>query len=276
MWNEGDLMDSIISLKNINFYYKDKEIFKDFNLEIEKGSFTTIIGTNGSGKSTLVRIILGLLVCEGEIIINNNILNNENLKNIISKIGVVFENPDDQFVAETVMDDIAFSLENMNIEAKEIKSRINKISKLIGINDILEREPHSLSGGEKQLVALASALVTDPDILILDEAFTMIDTIDREKIYKILEKLNKISKITIINITHDMDEILYGKNLIVIDKGNIVLNGPKEYVFLEEKTFNKLGLKLPFMVELTTKLEYYGLIDHLVFDMEELVDLLWK
>lgn len=276
MWNEGDLMDSIISLKNINFYYKDKGIFKDFNLEIEKGSFTTIIGTNGSGKSTLVRIILGLLVCEGEIIINNNILNNENLKNIISKIGVVFENPDDQFVAETVMDDIAFSLENMNIEAKEIKSRINKISKLIGINDILEREPHSLSGGEKQLVALASALVTDPDILILDEAFTMIDTIDREKIYKILEKLNKISKITIINITHDMDEILYGKNLIVIDKGNIVLNGPKEYVFLEEKTFNKLGLKLPFMVELTTKLEYYGLIDHLVFDMEELVDLLWK
>ncbi|MEG1309548.1 MAG: ATP-binding cassette domain-containing protein [Bacilli bacterium] len=269
-------MDSIISLKNINFYYKDKEIFKDFNLEIEKGSFTTIIGTNGSGKSTLVRIILGLLVCEGEIVINNNILNNENLKNIISKIGVVFENPDDQFVAETVMDDIAFSLENMNIEAKEIKSRINKISKLIGINDILEREPHSLSGGEKQLVALASALVTDPDILILDEAFTMIDTIDREKIYKILEKLNKISKITIINITHDMDEILYGKNLIVIDKGNIVLNGPKEYVFLEEKTFNKLGLKLPFMVELTTKLEYYGLIDHLVFDMEELVDLLWK
>lgn len=276
MWNEGDLMDSIISLKNINFYYKDKEIFKDFNLEIEKGSFTTIIGTNGSGKSTLVRIILGLLVCEGEIVINNNILNNENLKNIISKIGVVFENPDDQFVAETVMDDIAFSLENMNIEAKEIKSRINKISKLIGINDILEREPHSLSGGEKQLVALASALVTDPDILILDEAFTMIDTIDREKIYKILEKLNKISKITIINITHDMDEILYGKNLVVIDKGNIVLNGPKEYVFLEEKTFNKLGLKLPFMVELTTKLEYYGLIDHLVFDMEELVDLLWK
>ncbi|MEG0021800.1 MAG: ATP-binding cassette domain-containing protein [Bacilli bacterium] len=269
-------MDSIISLKNINFYYKDKEIFKDFNLEIEKGSFTTIIGTNGSGKSTLVRIILGLLVCEGEIVINNNILNNENLKNIISKIGVVFENPDDQFVAETVMDDIAFSLENMNIEAKEIKSRINKISKLIGINDILEREPHSLSGGEKQLVALASALVTDPDILILDEAFTMIDTIDREKIYKILEKLNKISKITIINITHDMDEILYGKNLVVIDKGNIVLNGPKEYVFLEEKTFNKLGLKLPFMVELTTKLEYYGLIDHLVFDMEELVDLLWK
>jgi energy-coupling factor transport system ATP-binding protein len=164
----------------------------------------------------------------------------------------------------------------MNVDKKEIKSRVNKIAKFIGIEDILEREPHSLSGGQKQLVALASALVTDPDILILDEALTMIDLDVRDKIYKILEQVNKINKITIINVTHDMDEILYGDNLIVIDNGNIVLNGPKEYVLLEEKTFNKLSLKLPFVVELSTKLQYYGLTDHLIFDMEELVDIIWK
>ena len=142
--------------------------------------------------------------------------------------------------------------------------------------DILDKEPHNLSGGQKQLVALATALITDPDILILDEALTMIDPDTRIKIYKILEQINKVNKITIINVTHNMDEILYGDNLIVMDKGNIVLNGPKEFVFLEEKTFNKLGLKLPFIVELTTKLQYYGLIDHLIFDMEELVNEIWK
>ncbi|MBQ2407820.1 MAG: ATP-binding cassette domain-containing protein, partial [Bacilli bacterium] len=168
-------MKNIIELKNVNFKYGNKELFKNLNLQIERGTFTTIIGTNGSGKSTLIRIILGLLVADGEIKINNLELNHKNLKKIISKIGVVLENPDDQFVAETVMDDIAFSLENMNVDKKEIKSRVNKIAKFVGIEDILEREPHSLSGGQKQLVALASALVTDPDILILDEALTMID-----------------------------------------------------------------------------------------------------
>ena len=192
-------MKNIIELKNINFKYGEKKLFNNLNLNIERGTFTTIIGTNGSGKSTLVRLILGLLVADGEIKINDLELNHKNLKKIISKIGVVLENPDDQFVAETVMYDIAFCLENMNVDKKEIKSRVNKIAKFVGIQDILEREPHSLSGGQKQLVSLASALVIDPDILILDEALTMIDLDVREKIYKILEQVNKINKITIIN-----------------------------------------------------------------------------
>lgn len=273
---EGDIMKNIIEMENINFSYNKNQIFKNLNLTFEKGSFTTIIGNNGSGKSTLIRLLVGLLVCEGKITINGLELNHDNLKKIISKIGVVFENPDDQFVAETVLDDIVFSLENMQVDKKEIDKRVKKISKFIGIEDILDKEPHNLSGGQKQLVALASALITDPDILILDEALTMIDPDTRIKIYKILEQINKVNKITIINVTHNMDEILYGDNLIVMDKGNIVLNGPKEFVFLEEKTFNKLGLKLPFIVELTTKLQYYGLIDHLIFDMEELVNEIWK
>ena len=273
---EGDIMKNIIEMENINFSYNKNQIFKNLNLTFEKGSFTTIIGNNGSGKSTLIRLLVGLLVCEGKITINGLELNHDNLKKIISKIGVVFENPDDQFVAETVLDDIVFSLENMQVDKKEIDKRVKKISKFIGIEDILDKEPHNLSGGQKQLVALASALITDPDILILDEALTMIDPDTRIKIYKILEQINKVNKITIINVTHNMDEILYGDNLIVMDKGNIVLNGPKEFVFLEEKTFNKLGLKLPFIVELTTKLQYYGLIDHLIFDMEEFVNEIWK
>ena len=174
------------------------------------------------------------------------------------------------------MDDIAFSLENMQVDPKIIKGKVKEISELIGIQDILEREPHTLSGGEKQLVALASALIIEPDILILDEALTMLDMDDRNKIYNILNKVNIEKNITILNVTHDIDEVLFGNDIIVLDEGNIILNGPKELVLQEEKTFNKLGLTLPFMAELSIKLRYYGLVDHLIFDMDEMVDELWK
>lgn len=267
---------NIIEIKNLNFNYNDKQIFQDFNLNIKKSSFTTIIGLNGSGKSTLIKILLGLLDYNGEIKIDGLILNNKNINEIRKKIGVVFENPDNQFVAETVMDDIAFSLENLQTNPLEIKTKVKEIAEYIGISKLLERVPHSLSGGEKQLVALASALVHEPKILILDEALTMVDIKVRKKIYDILEDLHKNKDITIINVTHDMDEVLYGEDIILLDKGNIILKGLKEEVLLEEKVFNKLNLELPFMVSLSIKLKYYGLVDRLIFDMEEMVDEIWK
>ncbi len=269
-------MEEIIKIQNITFGYGDTKLFNNFSLNIEKGTYTTIVGPNGSGKSTLIRILLGLIKTDGNITINGLEMCHKNIKAIISKVGVVFENPDNQFVAETVMDDIAFSLENMQIEPKVIKQKVKEISKYLNIEDILEREPHTLSGGQKQLVSLASALVIEPDILILDEALTMIDNDERNKIYKILCDVNNDKGITIINVTHDMDEVLFGQNLIVLDEGNIILSGPKELVLQEEKIFNKLGLTLPFMVELSIKLKYYGLVKNLIFDMDELVDILWK
>ena len=160
---------NIIDIKNLNFKYKEKEVFNNFNLQLENGSFTTIIGLNGSGKSTLIKILLGLLKYEGIIKIDDILLNKDNIKNIRKSIGIVFENPDNQFVAETVMDDIAFSLENLQMNSKNIKEKIMKMANYIGISRLLEREPHSLSGGEKQLVALASALIHEPKILILDD-----------------------------------------------------------------------------------------------------------
>ena len=267
---------SIIDIRNLSFKYDEKEIFNNFNLNIKKSSFTTIIGLNGSGKSTLIRIILGLLSYDGESKIDDMDLNKENIKEIRKKIGVVFENPDNQFVAETVMDDIAFSLENLQMQSKDIKRRVREVCNYIGISNLLEREPHSLSGGEKQLVALASALVHEPKILILDEALTMVDIRARKQIYDILEDIHKNKNITIINVTHDMDELLYGDDIILIDNGNVILKGPKEEVLLEEKVFNKLNLELPFMVNLSIKLKYYGLVDRLIFDMEEMVDEVWK
>lgn len=267
---------NIIDINNLSFKYKDKLVFDNFNLKIEAGTFTTIIGLNGSGKSTLIKILLGLVKAEGEIKVNDIILDKKTIKEIRRLIGVVFENPDNQFVAETVMDDIAFSLENLQMQSKSIKTKVKEIANYIGINHLLEKEPHSLSGGEKQLVALASALVHEPKILILDEALTMVDIRVRKQIYDILKDLHQNKKMTIINVTHDMDELLYSDDIILIDNGNLILKGPKEEVFLEEKTFNKLNLDLPFMVSLSIKLMYYGLIDHLIFDMNEMVNEIWK
>lgn len=269
-------MKKIISLENIDFKYNDKKIFDNLSLEIKEGSFVSLIGPNGSGKSTLIRILLGFIKTSGKVIIDGLEMNHENLKKIIKKIGVVFENPDDQFVAETVMDDIAFSLENMQVNPKEIKKRVIEVAKYVGIEHILEREPHTLSGGEKQLVSLAAALITEPKILILDEALTMIDLDIREKIYNILKEINKEKGITIINVTQEMDEVLYGDTIIMINDGDLILNGPTKKVLEEERTFNKMGLSLPFMAELSIKLKYYGLVDEIILDMDEMVEKIWK
>lgn len=268
-------MDKIIDIRNINFGYENKPIFKDFSFFVKKGDFVTIIGQNGSGKSTLLRAIVGLINVNGLVYVDDIELNNANLKKIRSRIGVVFENPDNQFVAETVMDDIAFSLENKMVKPKEIRKKVREISEYLEISHLLEKEPHILSGGEKQLVALASALVGEPAILILDEAFTMVDNEVKEKIYKILIDINK-KGVTIINVTHDIDESLYGNSIAIIEDGAIVIKGDKEKVLLEEKLFKKLGFDLPFMVDLSIKLKYYGLLDKIIYDMDEMVDIIWK
>lgn len=269
-------MDDIIIIKDLNFKYDNKLIFSRFDLEIKRGTFTTIVGPNGSGKSTLIKIILGLLRVNSYVNIDQSLLCDDNLKTIRRKIGVVFENPDNQFVAETVMDDIAFSLENMKYTKIEIRKKIEKFTRYLGIYDLLEREPHSLSGGEKQLVALASALVIEPKILILDEALTMVDREIKEKTYKILQELHKTESLTIINVTHDLEDSLYGDDIVVIDQGRVILKGPKELVLEEEKVFNNIGIDLPFMASLSIKLRYYDLVDKIILDMDEMVDILWK
>jgi len=268
-------MNNTMTIMNLNFQYKEKIVFQNVNLTIEGGKITSIIGPNGCGKSTLAKILLGLLKYNGMIKIGNLLLVKDNINEIRKKIGVVFENPDNQFVSETVMDDIAFTLENMNYDKKEIRSRIETISKYLGIYDILEKNPHSLSGGQKQLVALASSLVHEPEILILDEALTMIDPYYKDFIYKVLKEQREKGT-TIINITHDMEETLISDNIIVMKDGKIELQGTKEEIYQEEKRLHKLGFSLPFIVELSYRLMFYDLIDHVIYNMEEMVDTLWK
>ena len=265
----------MISIKNLNFKYHDKEIFNDLNLEIDRGKIVSIIGPNGSGKSTLVKILVGLYKYNGSIIIDDTQLLKDNIKDIRKKIGVVFSNPDNQFVAETVMDDIAFTLENMNYKKNDIRSKIEETTKYLGIYDILEQNPHNFNNNQKQLVSLASALVHDPKILILDEALTMLDPFDKEKMLKILQELNN-NGLTIINISHDIEDTLISDEIYVMNEGKIVLQGTKEEVYNEEKLLHNLGFDLPFMVELSNRLKFYDLIDHTIYNIEEMVDTLWK
>lgn len=272
----GDGMDNIIMIKNLNFSYKDKVIFKDFNLDIEKNKFIHIVGPNGSGKSTLIKIILGLIKAEGYINIYRMNLCKDNMMDIRKNIGVVFENPDNTFVAETVADDIAFALENLQYTPKQIEEKIKKISEYLKIEELLEKNPHYLSGGEKQLASLASALVLEPKILILDEALTMLSGVQREKILKLLKKVVKDKKITVINVTHDMEDTIYGDKIIVLNHGKVLYNEYKEEVYKHEKELKKIGLELPFMVDLSNKLRYYGLVDEDILSMSKMVNHLWK
>ena len=276
MVHGGDSMNNIIRIKNMSFSYKNKTIFQNFDLDIEKGQFIHIVGPNGSGKSTLIKILLGLLKAEGYINVYRMNMCDDNLMDIRRNIGVVFENPDNTFVAETVADDIAFSLENLQYTSRTIGEKINKISKFLNIEHLLEKNPHYLSRGDKQLVALASALVTDPKLLIIDEALNMLDGIDKESILKLLKKLVKEKKITVINVTHDMEDTIYGDKIIVLDQGQILLYDDKKQVYKEEKLLKKIGLELPFMVDLSNKLRYYGLVDDDILSMNEMVNHLWK
>jgi energy-coupling factor transport system ATP-binding protein len=265
-------MNKIISIDNLIFKYNDNIIFNHFNLDIKENKWLSIIGPNGSGKSTLAKILVGLLPYEGIITIDSLVLTKETVKEIREKTAIVFENPDNQFVSETVLDEIVFKLENLGKSKSFIKKQLDYITNLLDIKHILKKTPHELSNSDKQIVALASALINEPKILILDEALNKIDYDKKNSIYKILKELD----ITIINITHDMNETVLSDEIVILDNGKLIMHDKKELVLKEEKLFNKLGLEVPFMAALSIKLGYYDLVDEIVFDMEEMVDKLWK
>lgn len=269
-------MDQVIYMKDVNFAYGEKLLFQNLNFSLKRGSWTTLIGHNGCGKSTLVRLITGLIMSDQYIVVDGMQVAKESLNQIRLSIGVVLENPDDQFIGETVRENIAFGMENLRYPEKEMVEMIDRVSKMLGITKQLDANPTQLSGGEKQLVALASVLVLQPKILILDEAFTMVDGYEKEKIFKLLTKLHKKLGLTILNITHDMEESIYGDDIAVMDQGQIILHDTKENVYLENKKLKQAHLELPFMPLLSEKLGYYHLVDHMVYDMNEMVDLLWK
>ena len=268
-------MDNIIQIKDLNFTYQDKVIFKNLNLNIKKNSFVSIIGPNGSGKSTLIRILSGLNSYDGYITINGHYLNKENIKIIRRTLGVVFDNPDNQFIGQTVIDDLAFNLENLSYPKQEINKEISYIAKLFKIEKILLSEPSNLNNSTKQKVAIASALIHKPKILMLDESLHQLDNKDKKIVFKALETYKKEHDLTIILITHNQEDTILSDRIIVIDKQKIILDGKVEEVYTKEKILHNLGIEIPFIIKLSINLKLYDLIDEIYLDKDKLVNKLW-
>ena len=268
-------MDYIVSIDKLTFRYNDNFIFDKFSLNIGYGSFLTITGKNGCGKSTLIKIITGLILTDSDIKICDVKLNKNNLYSIRKNIGVMFDNVDNSFITDTVEDELAFILENLCYKSPYIKRRIKEVSAMLNIEHLLNKSLDELSGGEKCIVALGCAIIHNPKLLIIDESLSMIDVISKEKIFKYLSNLNK-NGMTIINVTHDLSESYYSNRLIVINNGKILLDGTPTRVMEYDKVLNKLGISIPFEIELSIKLKLYGLVDKLYTNMNEMVDDIWQ
>lgn len=256
----------IVKIDKLTFRYNDRFIFDKFSLNIKEGSWVSITGSNSSGKSTLLKLISGILKTDRISISNNN--------NYRENIGMVFDNLDDMFLCETIEDDLAFVLENLCYSRSEISRRIDSISKEFEIERFLNKSAFELSGGEKAKVALAISLIHNPKILILDESLSMIDEKDRLNILNILKEKNK-NGLTIISVIHDLRESYYSDRLIVLNDGEIMLDGHPFKVMEHDRVLNRLGVSLPFEIELCIKLKLYGLIDEIIPDINKLVNRLW-
>lgn len=245
----------MIKIKDLSFSYDGKSnVLNDINIEIKKGSWVSILGHNGSGKSTLSKCLVGLLGAnEGQIYIDGLLLSEENIQAIRQKIGIVFQNPDNQFVGVTVRHDIAFGLENKCMDSKMMEEKVAYYAQLVGMQDFLSKEPHQLSGGQKQRVAIAGALAMEQDILILDEATSMLDPEGTEDIIALIKKLNKTLGKTIITITHDLSFASDSDHMIILKDGKVILEGEPKDVFKEEDILKSSHLELPFEVKLLTR-----------------------
>ena len=241
---------SLIEVKNVSYSYTENvKAVDDVSFEVKKGDYVTIIGHNGSGKSTLAKLIAGLLpVKEGTILVDGKEVNEENIADIRRKLGIVFQNPDNQFIGSTVRDDIAFGLENKLVPSEKMDDIINEYSAKVGLQDYLDFEPQNLSGGQKQRVAIAGILAMQPEILIFDEATSMLDPKGKKEIKQLMYDLaGNGDDITILSITHDIEEVLQSDDCVVLNKGKVFMHDKPEKVFANAEKLRKIDLDVPFV-----------------------------
>ncbi len=253
--------DIAIKVSNLFFKYHERNeyVLEDVNFEIKRGQYVTIIGHNGSGKSTLSKILIGILNPNaGDIHIFGEELNKKNILRIRKYLGIVFQNPDNQFIGSSVADDIAFGLENRQIETTKMHDIVYNAAKKVGMENYLDYEPLMLSGGQKQRVAIASALALAVDIFLFDESTSMLDSAGKEEIKKIMLDLKKQEGKTIISITHDMEEILNADKVIVLSKGKVVKIGNYQEIIKDPQFLKDLKLNVPFIVNVIESFKEKG------------------
>lgn len=240
---------SLIEIKDVSYSYNDSQKAIDgVSFDIKKGDYVTIIGHNGSGKSTLAKLIAGLLpVKQGEIVIDGLTVNEENISKIREELGIVFQNPDNQFIGSTVRDDIAFGMENKLVKTEDMEGIIKEYAEKVGLSSFLDYEPQNLSGGQKQRVAIAGILAMHPSILIFDEATAMLDPKGKKEIKQLMYDLAAGDDITIISITHDIEEVLQSDDCVVLNKGKLFMHDKPEKVFADANVLRKIDLDVPFI-----------------------------
>ena len=271
----------MIEIKNLKFKYNQDQTsytLNDVSFHVKHGEWLSIVGHNGSGKSTTARLIGGLLVADsGQIIVDGQELTEETVWDIRDKIGMVFQNPDNQFVGATVEDDVAFGLENKGLPYKEMVSRVQEALSFVGMMDFKDREPARLSGCQKQRVAIAGIIAMRPSILILDEATSMLDPEGRQELIQYIEDIRQQYGMTVLSITHDLDEVAMSNRVLVLKQGKVEsISSPRE-LFSRGSELVDLGLDIPFSALLTQKLKNQGLIDCEGYLTEkELVEQLWE
>ena len=273
-------MKSIIDVKNLSFRYKESQEYydvKDITFHVKRGEWLSIVGHNGSGKSTTVRLIDGLLEAEsGEIVIDGQRLTEENVWNIRRQIGMVFQNPDNQFVGATVEDDVAFGLENQGLSRQEMKKRVEEALDLVGMLDFKKREPARLSGGQKQRVAISGVVALRPAILILDEATSMLDPEGRRELIETVKGIRKDYDMTVISITHDLEEVAMSDRVLVMKKGEIESTSSPRDLF-SRNDLDQIGLDDPFANQLKNSLSQNGYdLPGNYLTESELEDKLWE
>ncbi|RHW50654.1 energy-coupling factor transporter ATPase [Lactobacillus bombicola] len=254
-------IDNIIKIRNVSFTYPDAKepAINNVTFDIERGSWTSIIGHNGSGKSTIIRLINGLLDAgenaNSKIEVDGIRLTQKTVWDIRNRVGVVFQNPDNQFVGATVADDVAFGLENRGVSRLEMMKIVPKAIAAVGMSEYADSEPGSLSGGQKQRVAIAGIIAIKPKIIILDEATSMLDPDGRSQVLQIVQQMKDKYGLTVIAITHDIDETALADQVLVMNDGQIVTQGKPESVFKKTKLLNELGLTVPFFQQVKKDLQ---------------------
>ena len=262
---------SFIEVKDLSFrYVKEEQTINNVSFNINKGEFICILGHNGSGKSTLAKLLVGLLKAKrGWILINGIELNEDTVDELRKEMGIVFQNPDNQFVGVTVKDDIAFGLENRCVKSDEMKEKVEKYAKLVRMEDFLDRNPEELSGGEKQRVAIAGILAMNPELIIFDESTSMLDPKGVREIIEIIKELK--GKKTVISITHNLDEASFADRVIVMNQGKIVLDDTPKNVFKNIDILRDCKLDILNSMKLIDEIQKSN-----INDKESLEEALWE
>ncbi|ETA74221.1 energy-coupling factor ABC transporter ATP-binding protein [Ligilactobacillus equi] len=274
-------MSEVIKIKNLTYRYDEeqsKPTLDNLNLTIEAGQWVALIGHNGSGKSTLTKLLDGLLVADqGQIEVADLVLNEETVWDVRANIGIVFQNPDNQFVGADVEGDVAFGLENQGTEHAEMVKRVTDALEAVNMSAFAKKQPEHLSGGQKQRVAIAGVLALRPKIIIFDEATSMLDPKGRREIVQMMQQLNHEEGFTVISITHDIDEAALADRIIVLNDGVITLDGQPTEVFQHTQELEAMGLGLPYSEQLKQALKAEELATPSQYlDEEGMVDWLWQ